>query len=384
MLLLSLLLIVSCEMEPIDETVTNQEEFEVIVVTCDLELEVVVVDSIMTAVVTGGTEPYSYLWSDGSTEDMTFVNGAGSYSVAITDAEGCVIAATNEPDSGCENFVVEISLDPSGGTIFTSLTGGTPPYEFTWGDGQMTESVETGSDSLYLVYVEDALGCFATDTLLLNNGGDCLDLNVELVYDQSTEALSANVTGGTPPYIYQWADGQTTNVIDAQTPGNYSVIVSDANACGFFAEYIVQDTSACGFFEVFIFQDSLMNILNAEVFGGTPPFTYSWSTSETTEQISVFENGEFTITAVDSEGCTASNTQFIYLTIDCNNIGAIEFAHDTINNTLSGSPIGGTAPYLYSWSTGETTQTINVTSGNSYSLNAEDVNGCVFAGEIGI
>ena len=384
MLLLSLVLIVSCEMEPIDETVTNEEEFEVVVVTCDLELEVVVLDSIMTAVVTGGTEPYSYLWSTGSTEDMAFVNGAGSYAVTVTDAEGCIIAASNEPEVGCENFSTEIFIGPAGQTIFTDVTGGTPPYQYTWSDGQTTESIENSGDSLYLVYVQDALGCFTADTILFNNGGDCIGLNVELLYDPSVDFLIANVTGGTEPYTYQWADGQGGSSVDVQTPGTYSVIVSDANGCGFFAEYIVPDTSGCNFFEVFIFQDSLVNILTAEVFGGTPPFTYSWSTSETTQQISVAENGEYTITAVDSEGCTATYTQFIAITTVCNFIGDIEFAHDQVNNSLSASPIGGIAPFLYTWSTGETTQSISVSSGNNYSVNVEDANGCVFAGEISI
>lgn len=383
MILLGLVLMMSCKKEPIDIGVVEAESFQTEVFLCDFEIsfeeEIGDTSVIVTAIVTGGVEPYDFYWSNGGSDDQDIIeiSEGGTYFISIEDDEGCIDSDSIVIDFGmvdCENFIVDIIQNTTEFELLAELMGGTPPYTYSWSNGDTNPNIEIGSDSIFTVYITDAEGCFASDSIFIENNIDCLSFNGNLVYDEITFVLGANFSGGTAPYNFDWSTGETTETILAQNDGTYSVIITDSNGCAFYAEYNV-DISGCNNLSVLISQDTLYNELTASVSGGTPSFVFEWTTGATTSVISFTENGVYGVSVTDSEGCVSFYSEFFNFLEACDLL-YVEFDYDQMAGTLSATPVNGTAPYSYSWDTGETIQTINVTAGNSYTVTIVDGEGC--------
>ncbi len=116
--------------------------------------------------------------------------------------------------------------------------------------------------------------------------------------------------------------------------------------------------------------------------GGTPPYSYVWSTGDSTQNIMVVDEGVFSLTITDSEGCIAMDTIIVEFDDPCNSLFAlIEQTADTLIN-LNAIVQGGTQPYIYEWSTGETTESIVVTEEGIYTVVIIDATGCTFQNEV--
>ena len=124
-------------------------------------------DGFISLVVSGGTPGYSYLWSNGDTLPFT-AGGAGTYSVTITDAAGCIINGgpytITEPFSlsGAVTVTEESAPGASDGTATVSASGGTSPYTFSWSTGGTTSTITGLAPGTYCCTVTDANGCDTT------------------------------------------------------------------------------------------------------------------------------------------------------------------------------------------------------------------------------
>ncbi len=114
--------------------------------------------------------------------------------------------------------------------------------------------------------------------------------------------------------------------------------------------------------------------ITANPSGGTSPYTYSWSNGRTTQTISGLNNGTYTVTATDNEGCTASASG----TVGGNpcQSNPVSVTTNVSGTSITANPSGGTSPYSYIWSNGETTKTISGLSNGTYTVTATDANGC--------
>ena len=130
----------------------------------------------------GGTPPYTYAWNNGSTMQDISGLAAGSYSVVVTDANGCTAtcsATVNEPTP------VAIQINPSNvscnggndGAINITVSGGTPAYSYLWNNGATTEDLMNLSAGTYSVQVTDANGCTATTSSITINEPSALTAN---------------------------------------------------------------------------------------------------------------------------------------------------------------------------------------------------------------
>ncbi|MFD2524179.1 SprB repeat-containing protein, partial [Flavihumibacter stibioxidans] len=180
----------------------------------------------------------------------------------------------------------------------------------------------------------------------------------------STGAVEINVTGGTAPYTYNWNNGATTKDLSNLATGTYTVTVTDANGCTATLDVpVATDDVTLTITELITAAicTAENGSIDLSVEGGTAPYTYSWNTGSTDEDLTNLAPGSYTVTITDANGCTAEKT--IEVTQD---IQTLTITPTVTNTTCTGSTgaveinvTGGTAPYTYEWNTGATTKDLS-------------------------
>jgi gliding motility-associated-like protein len=189
--------------------------------------------------VSGGTSPYTYLWSNGATTEDISGLAAGDYNVTVTDANGC----NKNMQFTVETDVSTITVTPvvtnticaaAFGSINITVSGGTSPYTYLWSNGATTEDITGLKAGTYTVTITDANGCSTTSTSTVE--AISVPITVTPVVTNTTctasiGAISLIVNGGTAPYTYLWNNGVTTPNISGLAAGTYSLAITDANGC---------------------------------------------------------------------------------------------------------------------------------------------------------
>lgn len=189
--------------------------------------------------VTGGTSPYTYVWSNGATtQDLNGIS-AGVYIVTVTDHKGCnlnaMVTITQPPLLTCNISVVNINcFSGSNGSASVSVSGGTGPYQYLWSNGNTTSSATNLIAGSYSVTITDFKGCtsqcnttITQPSVLVCSINTCCD--TILCYGEHAGALNVTATGGTLPYTYSWntVPVQTSSIATGLGAGSYAVIVTD-------------------------------------------------------------------------------------------------------------------------------------------------------------
>jgi len=376
--LLGLLLLVSCGKDNVDMTSIDGGDVDPIVTTCDLEVDLTQNPiNTLVATVTGGTAPFTYAWSTGEPTPQIDISMDGTYSVSVTDAEGCIVSESIVVDSTdpCNGFSLTVE-QTAAGILFAVTTGGTAPYSYLWSTGETTESIAPNAPGDFTVEVTDAEGCVLSDVFTIPCGG--LILNI---METNPGTINVTVTGGTPPYTYLWSTGEVTSTISVTMGGTYQLEVTDANGCTAAGEITVTGPDPCnGFSTILTEQPPGSGDIYTSTTGGTQPYLYQWSTGELTPDISVTMDGTYEVTITDATGCVIVETITILMNDPCN--GLTTTIEQTATGSLGAMTTGGTQPYAYLWSTGETTSMIVVNTGGTYSVTVTDAQGCTVTDEI--
>jgi type III secretion system FlhB-like substrate exporter len=172
---------------------------------------------------TGGTAPYTFAWSNGSsTEDITGLI-AGVYTVVVTDDNGCVdsLSATiTEPAAPLALTATTVDVLCHGaatGEVDLTATGGTAPYTFAWSNGATSEDIINLIAGTYTVIVTDDNGCVDSLSATITEPAAPLALTATTVdvlcHGAATGEVDLTATGGTAPYSYAWSNGATTQDI---------------------------------------------------------------------------------------------------------------------------------------------------------------------------
>lgn len=294
----------------------------------DLESEVVIQqqptcgtahDGVASVSITGGIFPYEYAWSDGQTTSVAIGLPPGQHAVAITDAAGCTIVDTVFLTAQYQmlvgmNLLQAVTChNSSTGSIQANPIGGTPPFMYLWDNGQTTGNLSGLPAGSYFVTITDANGCMVSGGAMLQNP-PLLELALETVFpacsgDEDGQA-AVIASGGTPPYSYQWSNGQDGPIALGLAAGIYSLSVTDANGCTAAASV---DLPALPALQVQITAASPASCLEAtdgtamaSAEGGVPPYTYLWSDGQDGQTASGLAPGLYTVNLVDSNGCEAT------------------------------------------------------------------------------
>ena len=359
-------------------------------------------DGSTTVIVSAGTGPYTYLWNDANAQSTATATGlaSGTYTVSITDANGCVITeSVSVSDSGGPTVSVDSQNNPTcfgdtDGDITVSATGGTSPYTYLWDDAsaQTTATAINLGDGTFIVTVSDNNGCTSSETVVLIEpaqvGLTLASSGNETCNGQGNGNALVTVTNGVAPTTYSWSDpaigntGLATNL----SAGTYNVSVFDANGCT--ASTSVTITAPDALAVTISSNDANCNAacdgsLSSTVTGGTLPYTYSWddSNSQTTASASNLCDGTYNLTVVDNNACsiitngTVAEPSAIVITLDNQTNESCASACDGI---LSVSVSGGSSPYTYLWDNPSASNgtSINNLCQGSYTLTVTDNAGC--------
>ncbi|MFK7934393.1 MAG: SdrD B-like domain-containing protein, partial [Saprospiraceae bacterium] len=337
--------------------------------------------------VTGGQAPFTYQWSNNSTTQNLTNLPAGVYALTITDVNGCqdiqqtrveqpanLIATTSTIASTCNS---------TNGEIAVSVGGGTAPYTYRWNDANNSTSqvINNIAAGTYTVTVTDANGCTTSSVgTVTNTASPTVTISKnDALCNGNNGAASANVNSGTAPYTYRWSNNETTQTINNLSSGNYTVTVTDNNGCTATATTNIQASTSplVSINPVNATCDSNNGSAAANVTSGAAPYTYRWSNNQTTAIINNLNDGTYTVTVTDNNGCTATATTTIQTT---SNPTVIVSTTDEIcgnqNGTATAEASGGTAPYTYRWTNNQTTRTATNLASGSYTVTVTDANGC--------
>jgi hypothetical protein len=343
-----------------------------------------------TAAVTGGTPSYNYLWSNGGTSATINNLTAGVYTYTVTDTQGCTssqsVTVTQPTALAVTTMQTNVTCNGgNNGDAMVMVSGGTPNYQYSWmpsgGNAATASNLSVGT---YTCTITDANGCTATQTVSITEPlplvASATSTAILCSGDSSTITVSAS--GGTGPYA-----GTGVFVVAA---GVHIYNISDANGCNttlfdtitspdpISVNVVTTDVSCNG---------GTDGAINLTVGGGTPGYTFVWSNSATTEDLTNLPAGSYTGMVTDANGCMDSGTVVI------NQPLALVATTTTTNPTTCGgtdgainaSITGGTPAYSYAWSNNATTEDLTGLAAGVYTCTVTDSMGCVsmFAATLG-
>src|SRR6185436_17828830 len=308
----------------------------------------------------GGTSPYSYLWSDGQTTQTATGLLAVTYTVTVTDNHGCTfetsetVSNTAGPVLVLDSIHNENCFGDSNGDIFISPSGGTFPFSYLWSNSSTNEDLQNVIIGTYSVIITDNNSC--TDTLQATiNQPAALSATTSSANSTCGNAngnATVNPSGGTSPYSYLWSDGQTTQTATGLLAVTYTVTVTDNHGCTFETSETVSNTAGPVLVLDSIHNENCFGDSNGDIFispsGGTFPFSYLWSNSSTNEDLRNVIIGTYSVIITDNNSCTDT------LQATINQPAALSATTSSANSTCGNAngtatvnPSGGTSPYSY-------------------------------------
>jgi gliding motility-associated-like protein len=358
----------------------------------------------ITLKITSGVGPYTYTWSanaNGQKVKDPVGLCEGVYKVTVTDSKGCVASAiaditvtgTSVPVEGT-NTKLTLSKCPnsSDGKIEASIIGGKAPltYAWTYNGGAFAGNSNVISNLLpgkYKVLVTDALGKTFTKEYVLTSES-LLNYNVKITdpipNSAKNGAAKIEIVDGVAPYTYLWSNGATTNQINNLSLGSYAVTVTDSKGCSFVKTFPIGDVGAVeivvrtNFNGVNIRCAGMCNAI-AEVKNvgdAKAPLIFKWSTGDTSRTAKGLCVGTHKVTVTDANKEIFEGSVNI---VGPDKINVVLKTTDATNGTdgrAEAVVTGGTAPFVYRWSTEASTSTIvNQKTGRVFVM-VSDANGC--------
>jgi uncharacterized repeat protein (TIGR01451 family) len=294
-----------------------------------------------TVIVEGGSTPYTYLWSNGSsTNTATGLAGGSTVQVQVMDANGCyanfyssssVLGTTvGELAIGTTSTInVNYSSVPeqcplNNGSITLSTSGGTPPYTYYWNTSPVknTSTITGLPAGSYTGTVRDADGCATEVYAIVNVNPGSLNVTATKVNDYCSKlqgSATLTITGGVSPYTVQWPDGSSALTKSGLGYGFHTAIVTDQNNCVFHRQIFIEDISPVSTWitPVETACDNISGSALANVTGGVAPYSYLWNNGGTSASIQNLSKGCYSVQVTDANGCKGRDWASVEINNSC-------------------------------------------------------------------
>ncbi len=362
-------------------------------------------DGTATVFGSGGTEPYTYVWSDGQPGQTAVNLDATTYQVTVVDANLCEATAEvtlTEPVQVVIEDVTFENVSCFGGTDGAAtliFSGGTEPFDIEWSNGATGENIDGVPADNYTVTVSDLNGCTATTTITIEQPAD---LNITLNQtgsfcfngDDGTASVTSLAYGNTPAdiadftFIWNTNPAQTAATAVGLNGGQeYEVEITDQAGCQWTESITVGNPAEIG-----VVTEEVRNVTCFEAAdgaatvaggGGTTPYSYQWSVeagAQTTATAGDLAAGSYRVTVTDANGCatqtevTVTEPTALDLTFDTQ---ATSCAGDS-DGSARATPAGGTSPYTVAWSSGDSGLALENLAAGLYTVSVVDANSCSY------
>jgi hypothetical protein len=320
----------------------------------------------------------SYLWSNGDTTQTTSITQAGSYYAVVTSSDGCV--DTTDTFAASVFAAPDTTVSSSGSLDFCSdedvtLTAASG-QSYLWSTGDTTQSITVHQAGSYSAMITTSDGCSEMTATYTTTVFADADTSVSVSGSLDFCSYDDVTLTAAPGQSYLWSNGATTQSITVNQAGSYYAVVTTSNGCSdttdtyttsVFADPDINITTS-GSLDFCSYEDVVLTAASGQ--------TYSWSTGETTQSITVDQAGSYHAIITTSDGCvdTTSNfttTIFADADISVTTSGSLDFcSYDDVTITAA-------AGQSYVWSTGDTSQSITTNQVGSYSFTATTLNGCI-------
>ncbi len=364
-------------------------------------------DGAAWAVVSGGTPPYIYLWSNQRTDSLLTLLPPGLYALTITDANGCTLVplpvVVAEPSSPLQVSAVAVQqacFNGGGGVARAIASGGSgPPYTYLWSNQANTAEAGGLSAGIYTVTATDASGCSAVQSVAVGRW-DSIVVSIAIIAptcpnDRNGQASINKLEGGAgnglrENYKLQWnvPDAGDTIYLSGLASGQLLVLtVTDNAGCTATFERRVDsllpivpvltvDSISC-------FGQNNGRIRVVGVQSSRPITGYLWNTGATGPNLTTLPAGSYTVTVTDTQGCsgtaaaTLSEPPPLNLTLQVDSIPCIGDTNGRIRALAS----GGTPPYTFNWNTAANTDRLENLGPGTYTITLTDQKACTRTAE---
>ena len=343
-------------------------------------------DAATNTTTSGGVPTYNYVWNSSQTTAFANNLSAGFAVVTITDANNCtLIDSVNITQPAALNLATLVTSNYNGadiscfgesdGSIATTLSGGVYGYNFQWNTNQTDSSLSNLVAGIYYVTATDANNCTTNDSIILTEPLALANtLTTSSTSCDGSQNITANTTGGTGIYIYNWNNGNTTNVNQNLFGGTYSVTISDVNNCTIFDSITIttldtlsvnlgNDTILC------LGESLILNATQADI------TSYIWQDNSTNSTFTVTENGNYSVEITNINGCTASDSILVtYSVIEL--LQPLPTDTTICKNTTFNIDATANEAIAYLWQDGTITPTYVASDEGIYTVTVTNIHNC--------
>ena len=338
--------------------------------------------------VTGGTQPYQYEWSNQTRQQNLEAVAAGDYEIKVTDKNGCVKQSNITID---RNKTLELNIakysplchDEASGLIDVEVKGGWAPYSYEWSNGASTEDQSGLKAGIYSVIVKDNNGCISKAEVQLKNP-EPIKVEAKITeadLNKNNGSIVLQVSGGTGNYTYLWSNMANSQSLSNIEEGVYAVRVDDLHRCSAAAYFTVNEKSPMQVESVV--KHELCNggdkgSIKLNVKGGVAPYKFEWSNGMNGAMINNIPAGDYSVRITDANNKVYRNTFTVKQPEPIGIFATVLDESYTGKNdgSIKLQVIGGMSPLKYEWSNGQTVSDLVNLSQGTYTVRMKDGNGC--------
>jgi hypothetical protein len=322
----------------------------------------------------------SYSWSTGATSAFIYAKNSGTYTVTVTDNNGCtstspgVTVTRKAPVVATVTPKGNISFCPGDSVVLT--TGNFSSYD--WSNGLSAKSITVKSAGNYSVTVRDAANCEgrSQDTAyvtLIPVTQAMITEDGPLMFCKGDSVILTANTGSS----YLWSNGAASRSITVKASGVFTVKVTYADGCSSLS--LAKTVTLHPDPKPLLNRKGIIQVCSGDSvqLSTTASFaSYAWNTGATNRSITVKDAGSYTVSVTDDNGCSGPSADTAFVTIVKQLSPTIRFSPDDSICTGDSVTLSVGTFSSYFWSDNSVKSTLTVGQAGKYSVFVQDNNGC--------